>query len=78
TVMFFGFFMRMLHISAKWYLPFWFIFQNVLPAVVGSSGSGVAFLAHIGGFVIGLLTGYIYKKSHRSEFTYGTRYGWKG
>jgi len=78
TMMFFGFFMRMLHISAKWYLPFWFIFQNVLPALVGSSGSGVAFLAHIGGFLIGLLTGYIYKKTHRSEFTYGTRYGWKG
>jgi len=48
-----------------------------LPALVGSSGSGVAFLAHIGGFIIGLLIGYIYKK-HRSELTYGTRYGWKG
>ncbi|HLA22005.1 MAG TPA: rhomboid family intramembrane serine protease, partial [Nitrosopumilaceae archaeon] len=78
TMMFFGFFMRMIHISAKWYLPFWFIFQNVLPVLIGSSGSGVAFLAHIGGFLIGLLTGYIYKKTHRSEFTYGTRYGWKG
>ena len=77
TMMFFGFFMRMIHISAKWYLPFWFIFQNVLPALVGSSGSGVAFLAHIGGFLIGLLTGYIYKKTYGSEFTYGTRYGWK-
>ena len=78
TMMFFGFFMRMIHISAKWYLPFWFIFQNVLPVLVGSGGSGVAFLAHIGGFVIGLLSGYIYKKTHGSEFTYGTRYGWKG
>jgi len=79
TFMFFGFFMRMLHISAKWYLPFWFIFQNVLPLFLSSiGGSNVAFLAHIGGFLIGLLTGYIYKKTHRSEFTYGTRYGWKG
>ncbi|MEX0763601.1 MAG: rhomboid family intramembrane serine protease [Nitrosopumilaceae archaeon] len=78
TMMFFGFFMRMLHISAKWYLPFWFIFQNVLPALIGSSGSGVAFWAHIGGFLIGLLSGYIYKKMHGTEFTYGTRYGWKG
>lgn len=77
TMMFFGFFMRMIHISAKWYLPFWFLFQNVLPALVGSGGSGVAFLAHIGGFVVGLLSGYIYKKTHGSEFTYGTRYGWK-
>lgn len=78
TFMMFGFFYRMIRISAKWYLPFWFIFQNVLPALVGSSGSGVAFLAHIGGFLIGLLSGLIYKKTHRSEFTYGTRYGWKG
>jgi len=69
----------MLHISAKWYLPFWFIFQNVLPLFLSSiGGSNVAFLAHIGGFLIGLLCGYIYKKTHRSEFTYGTRYGWKG
>ena len=77
TMMFFGFFMRMIRISAKWYLPFWFIFQNVLPVLVGSGGSGVAFLAHIGGFIVGILSGYIYKKTHGSEFTYGTRYGWK-
>jgi len=50
-----------------------------LPLFLSSiGGSNVAFLAHIGGFLIGLLTGYIYKKTHRSEFTYGTRYGWKG
>src|SRR5574337_293420 len=67
-----------IRISAKWYLPFWFIFQNVLPAFIGSSGSGIAFFAHIGGFLVGLLAGYIYKKTHSSEFTYGTRYGWKG
>ena len=73
-----GFFTRITRISAKWYLPFWFIFQNVLPVLIHSSGSGVAFFAHIGGFLVGLLTGFIYKKTHSSEFTYGTRYGWKG
>ena len=78
TFILMGFFSRMARISAMWYLPFWFLFQNVLPAVVGSSGSGVAFLAHIGGFLIGLVTGFIYKTTHRSEFSYGTRYGWKG
>jgi len=41
-------------------------------------GGGVAFMAHIGGFVIGFATGYLYKKTHRADFTYGTRYGWKG
>ena len=78
TLMLFGFFTRLTRISAKWYLPFWFIFQNVLPALIGSSGSGVAFFAHIGGFLVGLFAGFIYKKTHSSEFTYGTRYGWKG
>jgi len=77
TFIMFGFFYRLTRISVKWYLPFWFIFQNVLPALVGSSGSGVAFFAHIGGFLIGMLTGFLFKKTNRSDFMYGTRYGWK-
>ncbi len=77
TLLFFGFFIRTIRISVKWYLPFWFLFQNVLPAIVGSNGSGVAFFAHIGGFLIGMLTGFLYKITHRSEFMYGSRYGWK-
>ena len=44
----------------------------------GFGAGGVAYLAHIGGFLIGLATGYLYKKSHGSEYMYGTRYGWKG
>lgn len=81
TFIMMGFFWRMMHIQAKWFLPFWFIFQNVLPFLIGGfgiAGGGVAYMAHIGGFVIGLATGYLYKKTHGSEFTYGTRYGWKG
>ena len=76
-VLLIAFFMR-IRISAKWYLLFWFLYQNVFPTLVGSRGSGVAFFAHIGGFLIGLLSGFIYKKTHSSEFSYGTRYGWKG
>ncbi|MFB3096761.1 MAG: rhomboid family intramembrane serine protease, partial [Nitrosopumilaceae archaeon] len=80
TFMMLGFFWRMMHISAKWFLPFWLIFQNLLPFFIGGfgvAGAGVAYMAHIGGFMIGLATGFLYKKSHSSEFTYGTRYGWK-
>jgi len=80
TFMMLGFFWRMMHIQAKWFLPFWLIFQNLLPFFIGGfgiAGGGVAYLAHIGGFVIGLATGYLYKKTHSSDFTYGTRYGWK-
>ena len=81
TFMMLGFFWRMMHIKAKWFLPFWLVFQNLLPFFIGGfgvAGGGVAYLAHIGGFVIGLATGFLYKKSHGSQYTYGTRYGWKG
>ncbi len=78
TFMMLGFFMRMTHVSAKFFLPFWLIFQNLLPLFVGGFGfgsGGVAYLAHIGGFVIGLATGFAYKKMRSGEFTYGARYG---
>lgn len=80
TAMMMGFFMRMMHIQARWFLPFWLVFQNLLPFFIGGfgvAGGGVAYLAHIGGFVVGLATGYLYKKTHSSDFTYGTRYGYK-
>jgi membrane associated rhomboid family serine protease len=85
TFIMMGFFWRMSHIPAKLFLPFWLIFQNIVPLLIGGFGfgaGGVAYLAHIGGFAIGLATGYLYKKTHASEFTYGSRYGsrygWKG
>jgi membrane associated rhomboid family serine protease len=80
TAMMMGFMMRMMHIQARWFLPFWFVFQNLLPLFIGGfgvAGGGVAYLAHIGGFITGLATGYLYKKTHSSEFTYGTRYGYR-
>ncbi|MDC4231137.1 MAG: rhomboid family intramembrane serine protease [Nitrosopumilus sp.] len=80
TFLMMGFFWRMMHIQARWFLPFWLIFQNLLPFFIGGfgvAGGGVAYLAHIGGFVVGLATGYIYKKTHGSDFTYGTRYGYR-
>ena len=52
-------------------------FVHILSDPSRSNGSGVAFFAHIGGFLIGMITGFLYKKTHSSEFMYGTRYGWK-
>ena len=80
TFLMMGFFWRMMHIQARWFLPFWLIFQNLLPFFIGGfgvAGGGVAYLAHIGRFVVGLATGYLYKKTHSSDFTYGTRYGYR-
>jgi len=81
TVLILGFFIRMIPIKAMYFLPFWLIFQNLLPFFIGGcgvAGGGVAYLAHIGGFILGLAVGYIYKKTHSSGFTYGTRYGYRG
>jgi len=80
TFLMLGFFWRMMHIQARWFLPFWLIFQNILPFVISGFGAeltGVAFMAHIGGFIIGFAFGYFYKKTHSSEFSYGTRYGYR-
>lgn len=81
TFLMLGFFWQMMRIQAKWFLPFWLIFQNILPFLIGGfglAGGGVAYMAHIGGFLVGLAFGYVYRRSHESEFTYGTRYGWRG
>ena len=80
TFLMLGFFWRMMHIQARWFLPFWLVFQNLLPFFIGGfgvAGGGVAYLAHIGGFAVGLATGYLYRKTHGSEFMYGTRYGYR-
>jgi len=55
---------------------FSFVFR-ISTADLVIAGGGVAYLAHIGGFVVGLATGYIYKKTHTTDFMYGTRYGYR-
>jgi membrane associated rhomboid family serine protease len=45
---------RLVHLPAAFFIGLWFALQ-VLYAVAGGTGSGVAFFAHIGGFVFGWL-----------------------
>ena len=56
TLVFFGFFIRVTPIPALFLLGFWFLFQLLyaLPSI-GSSSSGVAFFAHVGGFLAGIV-----------------------
>jgi membrane associated rhomboid family serine protease len=54
-----AFFITTVRIPAIAYIPFWFILQIIL-ALIGEPG-GVAYFAHIGGFIVGLGTGYICK-----------------
>jgi membrane associated rhomboid family serine protease len=54
-----AFFITTIKIPALAYIPFWFILQLVF-ALIGQSG-GVAYFAHIGGFVAGIGTAYCWK-----------------
>jgi membrane associated rhomboid family serine protease len=55
TFIFFGFFIRVIRIPALFVLGFWFILQLLygLPSL-GSVGGGVAWFAHVGGFLAGI------------------------
>jgi membrane associated rhomboid family serine protease len=59
-VMLFPFFMRVIHAPARWVLGFYLIVDNVLPFLVsvGTRGGGVAYGAHLGGFLGGLAVGW--------------------
>jgi len=44
------------YLKARWVLGFYVVWDNLLPMAAGSGG-GVAYGAHIGGFIFGLLAG---------------------
>ena len=56
TLIFFGFFIRIVAVPALFVLGFWFILQLLfaLPSI-GSTSGGVAFFAHVGGFLAGII-----------------------
>src|SRR5919106_1138764 len=55
----FAFFITTIRIPAIAFIPFWFIMQIVLGFL--DPLSGVAYTAHIGGFLAGAATGYLWK-----------------
>jgi membrane associated rhomboid family serine protease len=56
----FAFFITTVRIPAIAFLPIWFMMQLVFGFIFPQSG-GVAYFAHIGGFLAGLGTGYLWK-----------------
>ena len=69
TVVFFGFFFTTFSISAIAMLGYWFLLQILggLPSLAGGS-SGVAFWAHVGGFVAGvILVGPFHQQGYLEE-----------
>ncbi len=51
----FGFFSQLLKIRALYVLGFWFLLQFINSFFSSSSGGGVAYAAHIGGFISGVI-----------------------
>ncbi len=55
TAVFYGFFVRLVSLPAYLMIGFWFVYQLILAAL--DTAGGVAYFAHIGGFIAGLLFG---------------------
>ena len=73
----FLFFIRFVRVSALFVLGFWFVIQVLYGfGTLGfQSGGGVAWFAHIGGFVIGLVLVFIFEKKERLRIY--RRVGWR-
>jgi membrane associated rhomboid family serine protease len=60
-----GFFMRLMYVPAGFVLGLWFLLQLISGSVsVGQGGGGVAWFAHVGGFLAGMILVGFFK--HRS------------
>ena len=51
----FGFFSQLIKIKALYVLGFWFVLQFINSSMMSSQEGGVAYAAHIGGFVSGMI-----------------------
>ena len=50
-----GFFSQLIRIPALWVLGFWFVLQFIQSALSSGQVGGVAYWAHIGGFIAGMV-----------------------
>ena len=63
----FGFFSQILKIKAIYVLGFWFIFQFINSALANPQGGGVAYAAHIGGFISGVILILFFNKKRKKK-----------
>jgi membrane associated rhomboid family serine protease len=68
-ILIFFFFIRFMYIPAAIVLGFWFVMQLFSGATAGGAGSGVAWWAHVGGFVVGMMLVGLFKRRERSFFS---------
>jgi len=69
-----GFYVHTTRIKAYWVLGFWFVMQLISSAFSGDQQGGVAFGAHIGGFIAGMVLVPFFKYSNVKLFAPGRRY----
>ena len=67
VLVFFGFYITRIVVPAMLMLGYWFIIQFLggIPALAGAAG-GIAFWAHVGGFVAGVILGKVLCNSERA------------
>ena len=63
----FGFFSQLIKIKALYVLGFWFVLQFINSSMMSSQGGGVAYAAHIGGFVSGMVLILFFNKKKKEE-----------
>jgi membrane associated rhomboid family serine protease len=75
TIVFLGFFIRIIDLPAIAFLGFWFVmqfFSGAYALALGAAGrGGVAWWAHIGGFLAGLLLVHLFKGRQRYSYYSG-------
>jgi membrane associated rhomboid family serine protease len=63
------FYFELIEIPAVFLLGFWFIIQlfsaGAIAATANTQGGGVAFMAHVAGFVVGVIGGFLFRKPRR-------------
>ena len=70
-------FIQIIEIPAVFFLGFWFIvqfFSGTAALTTSASSGGVAFWAHIGGFVIGMILVTMFPRKDRPSYDYAPRY----
>lgn len=67
SVVFFGFFLRLVAVPALFFLPVWFLLQLISGvASLGGEAQTVAFWAHVGGFVAGVVLVRLFARPRRA------------
>ena len=63
----FGFFSQLIKIRALYVLGFWFVLQFINSSMMSSQGGGVAYAAHIGGFITGMVLILFFNKTAKRK-----------